>query len=133
MHDRELRWIEKPSCVEYVHGNVVADIRASIGEIESAIRRSEAAVGSGYTSMRLFHSQSRARGHLDHDARLVAKFCWRSSGNNLERLNGIKRNLIGKDFALLIGDRLTVEGERVLRVVADSVEETVGIRGDARR
>ena len=34
---------------------------------------------------------------------------------------------------MLIGDRLTIHGERVLRVIAHSVKQTVGIRRDARR
>ncbi len=33
--------------------------------------------------------------------------------------------LIGEDFALLIGDGLTVDGEGVLRVIAEAVEEAV--------
>ena len=49
------------------------------------------------------------------------------------RFDGIDGNLIGKYLALLIGDRLAVDRERVLGVVADAVEEAVGIGGDSRR
>ena len=38
-----------------------------------------------------------------------------------------------KDFALLIGNRLAVNGEGILRMIAESVEQAIGIGGDSRR
>jgi hypothetical protein len=39
--------------------------------------------------------------------------------------------LIGEDLALLVGDGLAIDGERVGCVVAEAVEEPVGIGRDA--
>ena len=41
-------------------------------------------------------------------------------------------NLVGEDLALLVGDGLAVDGERVGSVIAEAVEEAVGVGGDAR-
>jgi hypothetical protein len=41
--------------------------------------------------------------------------------------------LVGEDLALLVGDGLAVDGEGVGGVVAEAVEEAVGVGGDAGR
>ena len=43
------------------------------------------------------------------------------------RLNRLRRNLVGKDFALLIRNRLPVHGEGVFRVVAQTVEQSIRV------
>ena len=50
--------------------------------------------------------------------------------HGLDRIEGY---LIREDFALLIGDWLAIDGEGVGGVVAQAVEETVGIGRDAGR
>jgi hypothetical protein len=42
-------------------------------------------------------------------------------------LDGVERHLRGELLALLIADRLAVDGEAGLRVIAQRVEEAVGI------
>jgi len=42
-------------------------------------------------------------------------------------LDGIERDLVREHLALLVCDGLAVDGERILRVVAETVEEAVGI------
>ena len=79
------------------------------------------------------HALARARGHVDHDAGLVAIFGRRRARDDLHRLNRIQGNLVGEDLALLVGDGLAIDRERVLRVIAQSVEKAVGIGGDSRR
>ncbi len=49
------------------------------------------------------------------------------------RLDRVQRNLVGEDFALLIGDGLAIHRKRVLRVVAQAVEQAIGIGRDPRR
>ena len=47
--------------------------------------------------------------------------------------NRFEGNLVGENLALLIGNRLAVDGKGVLRVVAQPVKQTVGVGGDSRR
>ena len=50
--------------------------------------------------------------HNDH-AGLVSVFRRRRAGDDFEGLDGIEGNLVRKDFALLVGDGLAVNGKRV--------------------
>ena len=72
--------------------------------------------------MRRCHALARTRGYVDHQTRLVAVFSRGRPGDHLNRLNGIQRDLIGKDFALLVGDGLAVNRERIFRMIAETVE-----------
>ena len=54
-------------------------------------------------------------------------------GDDLQGLNRIDRNLIGKNFALLVGDGLAVHRKRILRVIAQSVKQAVRIGSDSWR
>ena len=69
--------------------------------------------------MRLRLPESRARRHLDHQAGLIAIFGRRGAFDHLHRLHGVERDLIREDFALLVGDGLAVERERVRSVIAE--------------
>lgn len=77
------------------------------------------------TSFRRGETLTGARGHVDHNAGLVTVFSRWSAGDDLQRLNRVERNLIGENLALLIGDGLAVNRERVFRVIAKSVEESI--------
>ena len=83
-------------------------------------------MGCGYTL-------ARACGRYDHHAGLASVFRGRRAGYDFHRLDRIEWDLIGKDFALLVGNRLAVEAERILRVVAEPVEKAIGIGSDSRR
>ncbi len=62
-------------------------------------------------------AEARLRGHIDHDAGLVAIFGRWSSRNDFHRLNGVERDLVGKHFALLICDRLPVDREGIFGMI----------------
>ena len=83
--------------------------------------------------MRRGHALARARGRDNHHAGLASVFRGRRARDHFHGLNRVEGNLVGEDFALLVGDRLAVDGERIFRVVAQAVKETVGIGGDSRR
>ena len=83
--------------------------------------------------MWLLTSQTGTRRHLYDHAGLVTKLCRRGAGNHFKGLNRIERNLVGEYLALLIGDRLAIEREGVLGVIAESMKQPIGIRSDSRR
>ena len=70
---------------------------------------------------------------MDDEAALVAVFGGRDAGDDLHRLDGVRRDLVRVDAALLVGDRLVVDRELRLRVIADRMEEAVRVGDDARR
>ena len=77
--------------------------------------------------MRRGDAQARARGHHDHQAGLAAIFRGRRAFDHFHRLHGVDRDLIRENLALLVRDRLAVDGERVRGVIAQAVEKTVGV------
>ena len=83
--------------------------------------------------MRCGHPLPGACGRHNHNAGLAPILRRRCAGYDFHRLNGIDGKLVGEHFALLVGNRLAVDGERILRVIADPVEEAIGIGSDSRR
>ena len=83
--------------------------------------------------MRRGYTLTRARGRYNYDAGLASIFRGRRAGDDFHRLDRVEGDLIRKDLALLVGDRLAIDGKRILRVIAESVKEAVGIGGDSRR
>ena len=57
----------------------------------------------------------------------------RDAGDDFHRLHRVGRNLVRIDAALLVGDRLVVDRELRLRVIADRMEEAVRVGDHARR
>ena len=104
----------------------VGKIEAAVGAAKRAIRSRYIAVGRGY-------SQPRAGGHHDHQAGLAAILRGRRAFDDFHRLHGVDRELIREDLALLVRNRLAVDGERVRGVIAESVEKTVGVGRNSRR
>jgi len=84
-------------------------------------------------TVRLVDAESGARGHDDHKASFVAVLGRRRAFDHLHGLHGIHGDLVGEDLALLIGDGLAIDGERILGVIAHAVKEAVGVGGDAGR
>ena len=72
-----------------------------------------------------------AGGGHDDEAGLVAVLGGRRAGDDFERLDGVGRDLIREDLALLVGDGLAIDGEGIGGVIAQAVEQAVGIGGDA--
>ena len=72
-------------------------------------------------------------GHdVHHEAALVAVLRRRDAGDDFHRLHRVRRDLVRVHAALLICNRLVVDRELRLRVIADWVEEAVRIGDDAR-
>ena len=131
--DEEFRRIEKASAIQSAYGNKIAPFLAAIAKVKANVGRAEAAVGGGNVALGLGQALSRARGHVNHGAGLFTIFSGRRAGNHFERIHRVERNLVGKNLALLVGDRLFVHREGSLRVIAKRMEGSVGVGGDAGR
>ena len=127
VEDDELGRIEEAPGVEAVDLDEVAPVLAAVAEIDRAGGRAEGAVGGGDAAGWLGDSLAGAGCDLDDEAGLAAKLGRRGAGDDFERLDRVGRKLVGEDLALLVGDGLAVDGERVGRVVAEAVEEAVGV------
>src|SRR2546428_4740911 len=126
MHYLEFRWIEKAPAVQSVRGNEIAPSVAPEGDCAARIRGAKRAVRSGHAARRPFLPKTGARRHLDNEARLIAILCGRGAGDDLHGLNRIHGNLVGENLALLVGDGLPVNRERIFRVITQSMEKTIG-------
>ena len=133
MKDDELGWVEEASGVEAVDLDEVAPVLVRRSRDRCAGGGAEGAVGGGDAAGRLGDALPGARGDLDDEAGLAAVFGRRRARDHLERLDGVGGKLVGEDLALLVGDGLAVDGEGVRGVVAEAVEETVGVGSDAGR
>src|SRR5882724_6584999 len=129
----KLWWVEKTARVQAAHGNEVTPLRATIGKVEPEIGGAETAIGGGDGALGSGHALARARSHVDDDARLLAVLSGWRTRDDLQRFDGIERNLVGENFALLIGNGLPIDRKRVLRVITHSVKEPIGIRGNSGR
>ena len=76
---------------------------------------------------RLGNALAGARGGHDHQAGFAAVFGRRRAADDLNGLNGVGGKLVGEDLALLIGDGLAIDGEGVGCVVAETMEQAVGV------
>src|SRR4029077_6904980 len=98
--------IEEAAGVQAVYRKEVPPLGSADCDIEIGTDGAKRTVGGREASGRLHHAQARARGRLDYQASLIAKFRRRSTGNDFQRLHGVGGNLIGEDLALLVGDGL---------------------------
>ena len=114
VEDDKLRRVQKAPGVEPVGRDEVPPVLAAVGEISIQIGTAEGAIAGRDAAMRRGRTQAGACRHIDHQAGLVAELCGRRTRDHRHRLHGVKRNLVGKYFALLIGNRLTIEGKRIL-------------------
>ena len=105
----EFRRIKKAARAQAIGRDEVAPFGSTEGNVEAGIHGAKRAIRSREASRRLRHTQTRARRRLDHQAGLISKFRWRGTGNDFQRLDGIRGNLIRKDLALLVGDGLAIE------------------------
>ena len=122
----KLRRVEKAPAAQGIGGEEVAKLLAAEAEGGLFADRAEGTVLRGEAAEGLL-AQSGTRHGVDHQAGLVAELRARRAGDQLHRLNGVERNLRGELLALLIGDRLSVDRKAGLRVIAQRVEEAVGI------
>src|SRR5260370_27200358 len=127
MEDGKLGTIKEPAGVQTIDFDEVSPVLAAVGKIEASGRGAERPVGRSYASVRSSRALPRTGGYVDDEAGLSTIFGGRGSRNRLNRLDRIRRNLIGEHLALLIGDRLSVYRKRVRGVVAKTMEKTLGI------
>src|SRR6266852_6446197 len=114
MHHGELRWIKEPPAVQPVNRDEVSPLLTSVTKVKPRIGRAKTTVGSGYRAMRGGKTLTRTCRNVDHKTCLLAEFRRRGSSDDFHRLNRIEGNLVGKYFALLVGNGLTVDRKRVL-------------------
>ena len=128
MHHLEFGWIEETAGIQRIRGDEIAPLRTAKPYVKATVRRAKAAVRGFHAAHRFCLAQAGTRRHLDDQTRLVTKFGGRSAGDDFQRLNRIDRDLIGKDFAGLIRNRLAIDRKRALRMVADGVNQAVRVR-----
>ena len=113
VHYLVLRPIQKSASVHSVHGNEVTPRPAAVSQVKPSVRRAEAAVAGRHVPMGLGDAQARSRSHHNHHAGLVAIFGGRGALDHLHGLHRLGRNLIREDLALLVGNLLAVDRERI--------------------
>ena len=133
VYDHEFRRIQESARVQPSNRDEVAPLCSAKAQIEACVGSPEAAVGSSHAAMRRRLALARTRRHVDYDTRLVAVFGGRCPGDDLQRLNRINRNLVGKRLTKLVCDWLIVHGERVLRMVSQAVKQPIGVCSHPRR
>src|SRR5438093_8951340 len=132
MDDLEFLWIEETACIQAIRRKEIAPLRASKRHIKAPVRRPETSVRSSHTADRFCLTKTGARRYLDDQAGLVSEFSGWRAGDHFQRLNRIDRDLVGEDFARLVRNWLAIDRKRTFRMVADGVNQAVGIRYRAR-
>ena len=94
VHDGKLRRIEESSTVQAVGRDEIPPFLAPVTKVKPCVGCAETPVGSGDLTMRRGKALSRAGGNVDHNARLLAEFGRWRTGNDLQRLDRIERNLV---------------------------------------
>ena len=133
VEDGELGRIEEAAGVQAVELDEVAPVLAAVAEVDGGGGGAEGPVGRGDGAGGLGDALAGAGGDDDDDAGLAAELGRRRAVDDLQRLDGVGWELVGEDLALLVGDGLAVDGEGVGGVVAEAVEEAVGVGRDAGR
>ena len=109
--DRELRGIKKAAGVEAVGLNEIAPVLSSIRKIEAGRGRPKCAIGATDAASGLGDSLAGAGGGHDHQAGLAAILGRGRAADDLDGLNRVGGDLVAEDFALLVGDRLAINGK----------------------
>src|SRR5271165_4762177 len=105
----ELWRVEKTPALQAADGDEIPPRLAPVSQIEGRVAGTEASVGGRHTSCGFVHAESRSRRYFDHQAGFVAKLRRRGAGNHLQRLNGIRGNLVREYLAGLVRDGLSVD------------------------
>jgi hypothetical protein len=129
----EFRGIEEAIRPQPAEGQEVSDRVAARSEVDLAARALEGAVSARDAADWLRLVETGFGDDPYDEAVLVAEFGGRDARDDFHRLDGFMRNLIRINAALPIGHRLVVDRELRLCVVADRMEEAVGIRHHAGR
>ena len=127
----EFRRIEKAIGPQPLTDRKLPDRVRAAADVDIAGRTLERAVAERRAAGRLRLIEPGLGHDVHHQAALVAVFGRRHARDDLHRLHGVRRDLIRVQAALLVGDRLVVDRELRLRVVADRMEEAVRVGDDA--
>src|ERR1035437_5532449 len=123
----ELWRIEEPTRFEAIALNEIAPVLPAVAEVGGAGGGTEGAKGGGDGAGGRSDALTGARGDLNDEAGLAAVLGWWSAGDDFERLNRVRRKLVGEDLALLVRDGLSVDGKRVRGMVAEAVKKAVRV------
>src|SRR5579875_3292746 len=125
---REFRGVQNAAAVYKVACQEVSSFLSarSKGEVRGLGAKRSIFFGKG--AVRRCVTQSRAADRIDHHAVFVTVLRQGYSGYNLQRLNGIQRNLVRKDFTVLVCNGLVIERNLGFGVITQRVKEAVGIR-----
>src|SRR5580658_1081163 len=122
-----LRAIQKAARVQAVGGDEVSPVVLAVRKIKAPVGSAEGAVRTRYVSVGSGNPEPRACGNHDHQTSLTAILRRGRAFKDFHRLDGVDRQLVGEDLALLIRNRLAVNGKRVRGVIAKSVKEAVRV------
>ena len=132
MNRLKLRRIQKAVRPHARERDEVADPMRAGAEVHFSRRRPERAVAHGRTAGWLGLIEPRFGHDVNDETGLVAVLGGRDSSDDFHRLHSVLGNLIRVQAALLIRDGLIVDRELRLRVIANGMKESVGVRHDAR-
>jgi len=104
VEDGKLGRIEETARVHAVSLDKVSPLSAAIGQVETCGCGAEGAVGTGDAARGFGNALAGAGGGHNHQAGFSAVLSRRRAADYFNGLNGIRRNLVGKYLALLIGD-----------------------------
>ena len=127
VEDRELCGIEKAAGVQEIDGGEVAEAFGAEGKVGRGSGGAEGAIVAEELACGSRGPLAGAGGDACDERGFFAELGGRRAGDDLKRLNGGDGNLVGEDFGLLIGDRLTVDVEGVFGVIAQAMEESVRV------
>jgi hypothetical protein len=128
----EFRRIEKAASVQTAYRDEVPPVLATVRKFGFHVGCSERPVRSAHTAVRGGHALTGPRGRYNHNAGLASVFRRRRPGDHRQGFDRIDWKLVGKDLALLVSNWLAVDAERIRGVVADPVEEAIGIGSNPR-
>jgi len=111
------------------HFDEVAPVLVAVAQVDGSGGRSEGPIRRGHRSSGSCDALAGAGGYVDDDAGLAAELGRRRAVDDFERLDGLGGKLVGENLALLIGDGLAVDGERVGGVVAEAVDRKIAENG----
>ena len=127
MKIEKLRRIQEAASIRKIPHQEVSPPLSAYSQREIRRWRAKGSVLLGKAAVRRVISYAGARNGIYHHTGFVPVFCLSRPGYYLQRLDGIQRNLVGEDLAVLVGDGLIVERNLGLGVIAQRVKETVGV------
>src|SRR5581483_9066242 len=111
MQRLEFRCVQKTQAINSIEGKKVPPSGGTGGERNTSGWSSERSIAQRHRAICFAGIQAGTCRCLDNEAGLIPKFRGRSSLESSHFLNCVCRYLVGKDPALLIRNRLTIDTE----------------------